>query len=103
MWEVFDIDGGDVRPVAALSSSDIPLYWSRDDRYVYVADSFLLPVDIWQVDLDSGQRDLWQQVHPPNLAGVSSLGNIKLVAEVDAYVAAYMRVLSELYLVEGLR
>jgi hypothetical protein len=101
-WVIYPPDGGEPRPIHALTEADLPLYWSRDRRYIYCADGFEPPVDIWQIDIDSGDRQLWRRVQPTNAAGVSLLGNIILVAEADAYVISYMRVLSTLYLVEGL-
>ena len=101
-WMIYAADGADPRPIDALTTMDIPLYWSKDRRYVYVVESFEPPADIWEVDIDTGQRQLWRQVQPLNPAGVGSLSNIILVAEADAYVAYYLRVLSQLYLVDGL-
>ena len=101
-WMIYALDGGDPRPIDALLATDIPLYWSKDRRYVYVVEGFELPADIWQVDIDTGQRQLWRRVQPLNPAGVSRLSNIIMVAEADAYVTYYLRVLSELYLVDGL-
>ena len=103
-WMIYPLDGGDPRPIEAMTSTDIPLYWSKDHRYVYVAEGFMLPVDIWRVDLETSRRQLWRRVQPLHSAGTGLLGNILLVAEseAEAYVAVYTRILSELYLVEGL-
>ena len=103
-WLIYPLDGGDPHPIEAMTSTDIPLYWSKDHRYVYAVDGFMLPVDIWRVDLETARRQLWRRVQPLQSAGTGSLGNILLVAEAEAeaYVAVYSRVLSELYLVDGL-
>ena len=47
-------------------------------------------------------KQLWRRVQPLNPAGVNRRGNIIMVVEADANSDAYLRVLSELYLVEGL-
>ena len=101
-WMIYPLDGGNPRPIEAMTSTDIPLYWSKDHRYVYTADGFTLPMDIWRVDLETARRQLWRRVQPVQSAGTGLRGNILLVAEAEAYVAAYSRVLSELHLVDGL-
>lgn len=102
-WAVYRFDGAEPRPIEALAASDTPIYLGQDHRYVYFVQNFTPPVDILRLDLDTGAREPWGRVNPPNLAGVGTIGDVLLVAETGAYATSYMRVLSELYLVDGLR
>ncbi len=60
-----------------------------------------LPNKVWLLDLSSGARRPWRDIAPPDLA----LGIPRLVITPDGatYVYGMQHVLSELYVIEGLR
>ena len=57
-WVLFPIQGGDGRPVPALTPEDIPLQWSHGGRYVYTVASVdgarQAAVDVFRVELALG-------------------------------------------------
>ena len=59
-------------------------------------------VDVMRVDLAGGRRELFKKIGPPDPAGVS-MYNVVFTPDGKYYAYAYINLLSELYLVEGLR
>ena len=55
------------------------------------------------MDARTGKRSLWRQLAPLDPAGVSSIDPILLSADGRAYVYSYRRLLSGLFVVEGLK
>ena len=62
-----------------------------------------VPVHVFQVEIDSGRRTLWKTLVPPDPAGVYTIRNFQVTPTGNAYFYGYVRVLSELYIVSGLR
>jgi hypothetical protein len=78
------------------------LRWS-DDGSVFVAAQGKLPRDIFRVDVATGRRSLWKKLSPPDPAGVQALFPIVLTPDGNSYAYGCFRVLSDLYLVDGLK
>ena len=56
-----------------------------------------------RVDVVSGRRELWKEFAPSDPAGVVEIQAIELTPDASAYAYTYVRILSELYVAEGLR
>jgi hypothetical protein len=99
------VGGGEPRPIEGLLPGEEPLAWTRDGRSLFVAESapgwHLLR--IVRFDLTSRKRTPWRELRPADLSGayVASLPVIAL--DGDAYFYTVLRVLTNLYLVDGLR
>ncbi len=76
-WVLFPIQGGDGRPVPALTPGDIPLQWSHGGRYVYTVASLdgarQAAVDVFRVELATGGRTLWKTLMPSDPVGVEDM------------------------------
>jgi dipeptidyl aminopeptidase/acylaminoacyl peptidase len=97
------VAGGPARPVPGLSPGDLLSRWSADGRLLYVFRRTELPVRLYRVDPATGRKELWKEIGPPDTAGVTGIGHFMLTADGASYVYNYVRTLSDLYLVEGLR
>jgi hypothetical protein len=53
--------------------------------------------------LASGKRKLWKELLPADAAGIDTVRGITITLDAKAYVYGYIRTLSDLYLVEGLK
>ena len=51
----------------------------------------------------SGERRPWKEVTPPELAGVYSIIELQITPDGKSYFYSYTRLLSQLYLVRGLK
>jgi hypothetical protein len=56
-----------------------------------------------RLEIGSGRRDLWKVLWPPDPAGVYTIVNLKITPTGQSYFYSYASVLSQLYLVSGLR
>jgi hypothetical protein len=56
-----------------------------------------------QIELSTGQRKPWKELVPSDSAGIDTIRGVELSADGKSYVYGYVRTLSDLYLVEGLK
>lgn len=75
----------------------------RDGRVLYVSRPEGLPAKIFRLDMATGERVLWKEIAPSDPAGVFGIDPILLTRDGKAYVYSYRRLLTDLYLVEGLK
>jgi len=100
---VFPIPSGEPRPIKGMEAGEVPVEWSADGHSLYVYRGGDLPAKVYRVDLSTGNRVLWKQLMPPDPAGVEFVGPVLPTPDGKAYVYGYRRLLSDLYLVEGLQ
>jgi hypothetical protein len=53
--------------------------------------------------MSTGHRQLWKELNPPDPAGINFIRPPQISADGKAYAYNYSRVLSDLYLVDGLK
>jgi Tol biopolymer transport system component len=100
---VAPIGGGDVRSVPGVEDEELPLQWRTDGRALYVYRSTRLPVQVFEVDLESGgrRRVLEIVVHDPT--GQDGNVTVALTPDARGYAYSFYRHLEELLLIEGLQ
>jgi Tol biopolymer transport system component len=95
---------GEGRALRGLESGDTPLRWSGDGRSLFLhAAGGGLPARVVRLDPASGRREPWMSLQPTDPAGVVGVGSIVLTPDGRTYVYEYIRALSDLYLVQGMR
>lgn len=92
---------GPCSSVTGAQPNEYPMHWDAGATGVLVWDR-TWPARIHRVDLETGRRDLWKEIHPPDLASVL-YGNIILARDGEHYIYRFRRISSHLYLGEGLR
>jgi hypothetical protein len=55
------------------------------------------------VDPSTGKRELWKDLSPSDSAGVYSVAPPRIAPDGKAYVYSYNRILSDLFVAEGIR
>jgi len=95
--------GGDPRPIPSLAAGELPVAWTSDGRSMYVYRSAELPAKVDLIELSTGRRTRWKELRPSDPAGVEFVGPILMTADAKTYVYGYRRLLTDLYVVEGLR
>ncbi len=100
---IYPIGGGAARPIAGMAEGEVPIVWGSDDNTLFVYRPGELPAKVYLLNLTTGQRKLWHELMPPDPAGVEYVGPILPTPDGKAYVYGYRRLLSDLYLVEGLK
>jgi serine/threonine protein kinase/Tol biopolymer transport system component len=100
---LFPVAKGDPKLIPGLMAGEAPVAWSADGRSLFIYHGGELPAKIYRLDISSGSRTLWKQLMPPDPAGVEYVGPILPSPDGTAYAYGYRRLLSDLYLVEGLK
>jgi len=100
---VWPAGGGSPHQVPGTGPGDRPVSFSADGRSLWVFRRGEVPVNVFQVEIGSGRRTLWKTLMPPDPDGVYAITNLQVTPTGDAYFYGYARVLSELYVVRGLR
>jgi Tol biopolymer transport system component len=95
------LDGGEPRSVAGAQPGDRIAHWGSDGA-LYVFRREDVPCRVYRIDPRDGRRELFRTLSPADPAGVVATNEVQLAAELHAYTYTYLRILSELYLVEGL-
>lgn len=103
---LYPLDGGEAHPLPQkpgerLNPTNIPR-WADDDHTIITAE-YGIPARLFRVDIQTWQKKLWKEIAPPDTAGVRSVDWVLITADGTSYVCTFRRVLSELYLVDGLQ
>ena len=100
---LYPVAGGPPRPVAGVEPGELPVRFDSTGALFVVSPVGVLPAQVTRVDVASGRREAWKQLTPLDPAGVFSIDPVRLSADGKSYVYSYRRLLSELFLVDGLR
>jgi len=93
---------GDSMPVAGVADGEFPIQWSHDGKSLYVTGLGELPARVFRVNPISGKRELWKQFAPSDPTGVAAVAGVVMTPDAAAYAYTYVRILSDLYVAEGL-
>jgi serine/threonine protein kinase/Tol biopolymer transport system component len=99
---LFPVDGGATRAIAGIADGEFPLRFSEDGRSIYVWKRDL-PARVYHVDLETGKRELWKELMPVDPGGVERISNVVITPDAKSYAYTFSRLLSDLFVVEGLR
>jgi DNA-binding winged helix-turn-helix (wHTH) protein len=99
---LYPMEGGPPRPIPGLQA-DESFAWSSDPRFMYVYQWKQSSVKVYRLNILTGHRELFREMTPPAVAGLQSISHIHFSSDGQAYVYSYTRLLSELYLVKGLK
>ena len=100
---LYPVEGGDPRLVPGVEPGEFATAWSGDSRSIFVLGRGQVPAQVYRVDITTGQRTFWRSMEPADSAGIDTIGRVIMSADNKAYVYNYVRTLSDLYLVQGLK
>ena len=100
---LYPVAGGEPVPVSGTAGDEAPTGWSADGRFVYVFRFGEIPAKVFELELSTGKRKLWKELVPADAAGIDTIRGITITPDARAYVYGYIRTLSDLYVVEGLK
>ncbi len=100
---LYPIPAAEPRGIQGLNEGEVPVGWTEDSKELYVYRPSETPAKVYRLNIESGQRTLWKQLMPPDPAGVEYVGPILPTPDGKAYVYGYRRMLSDLYVVDGLK
>jgi Tol biopolymer transport system component len=93
---------GEPRSISGVERGEQPIAWSSDGRSLYIYRPGELPAKVFVLSLDTGRRTPFRSLMPSDPAGVETIGPILITPDGKTCVFGYHRMLSDLYLIEGL-
>ena len=99
----FAVDGSAPIPLTYLDPDDEPLQWSPDGSLLFVRRAGAWPAAVDRVNTATGDRESWKTIQPADPAGIDTVIRILITPDGKSYCHDYVRVLSELSIVEGLK
>jgi len=100
---IYSMTGGAPVPVPGSAPREYPAGWSTDGRAVYVYLRGGSSAPVYRVDLATGKRELWKTINAPDSAGITGIAPVIVVMDGKSYAYGVTRILSTLYLVDGLK
>jgi hypothetical protein len=98
------LEGGEPRPVNNIRKNERPLSWGQDSASIYVrSEQWMLPVSVTQLNLATGARRELFQFMPGDPSGILMIRSIFPSPDGKVCALDYVRQLSDLYLVDGLK
>ena len=101
-WTMYPVDGGSPVALPGIREDEEVLGFDDKGQNLYVA-SQGLSKKIDRLDLATGKRTFFKEVRPADPTGVGSIAAIQLTPDGRSYCYSFMRALSRLYVVDGLR
>ena len=100
----YPVDGGEPREQPSSMPGDILFQEAHlRGRYAYGSLRQEVPLKVYRWDLQTGQKEFWKELAPEERAGVYSIGILSVTGDGKWYSYSYVRDLSDLYMVEGLK
>jgi len=99
---IFPVDGSPSRPFGGAVDFERPVGWSAKGDAVYLFLRGELPVNIWRLDLVTGERTLHREISPPDRTGVEGIASARMTPDEKSLAYSYYQRLSRMYTVEGL-
>ena len=94
---------GDPVAVPGVEPPERAVEWAPDGKSLYIYRRGELPMKVFRVDVASGKRELWREFAPSDPAGVVEIQGIEMTPDASAYAYTYVRILSDLFVAEGLK
>jgi hypothetical protein len=100
---LYPVPSGQPVLVPGTEPEEAPTGFSADGQFLYVFRFGVIPARVYEIELSTGKRKLWKELVPADAAGIDTIRGITITPDAKAYVYGYIRTLSDLYLVEGLK
>jgi dipeptidyl aminopeptidase/acylaminoacyl peptidase len=92
-----------LQEIKGSNADDRPVAFSSDGRSLWLFRRGEVPAHVEQLDIASGERRPWKTLAPSDVNGVYSIIEFQITPDGKSYFYSYTRLLSQLYLVTGLR
>ncbi len=96
-------EGRTLQQVPTEASGYSQIGWAQDGRHIFLYAIGEVPEKILRLDLDSGKLEFWRELTLEDLAGLIRIHPVIVTPDGRYWAFSYARVLSDLYVVEGLK
>ena len=99
---IYPVDGGEAADLVGGTAGERPLEWLPDGKSILVARADR-PNVVYEIEVSTGKRKLFRTLAIPEGLRAEDLGTPIFSADSKSYVYAYTRIVSDLYIVDGLK
>jgi Tol biopolymer transport system component len=99
----YPTEGGAPQPILHLKGADAIIGWSGNGRSLYVANVNEMPIRVYRFDPANGHKEMLKEIMPADPAGIFGYHYVFLTPDGKGYAYSVSRMLSDLYVVEGLK
>ena len=100
-WCLYPLAGGEPRPIAGTEGRWV-LGWGDGD-VLYMRDTQRLPARLFRLHVPSGRVEPWREIAPADRSGVVGIHGVSVTPDGRAYAYSFSRLLSDLYVLTGLK
>lgn len=100
---VYPLGGGEPELFRGLEYGELPVQWSADGAAIFVLQPVDSPPRVRRVERKTGRRTPWIEITPPDPAGILGVTRVRMTRDGKRYVYSFSQILSDLYLVEGMK
>jgi len=104
---ILPLAGGTPRRITAamtgLDRGAAPAGWTADGQHLFVYRGGPVPNPVRLLDLSTGQTQPWRDLTLQDPAGVARIEPVRVAPDGRSWAFGYVRILSNLYVVEGLK
>jgi len=95
--------GEPVRKVKGVEPGEVPMRWTADGTGAYFFNRDGFPTRIVRIELATGKRAVVREITPANPGGLPGIRSFAMTPDARHLAYNYVRKLSDLYLIEGLK
>ena len=99
---LYSVDGDEPRAVTGMLPEET-YTWTADPHFLYVYSAREKPIKIFRLNIVTGQRQFFKEIVLPESAGICGLTHLLFSPDGREYVYGYIQLLSDLYLVSGVK
>jgi serine/threonine protein kinase/Tol biopolymer transport system component len=100
---LYPVAGGEPQKLNITTDPDERIVDFLDDGKSVLVRTRSIPTKVVRVELATGKREPWKEIAPGDPAGVQSIPSMRFSADGKSYAYSTFRVLSDLYVVDGLK
>jgi Tol biopolymer transport system component len=98
----YPVDGSPAQEIPGIADPDIPLEWTADGKAIFIGRQDAGTWRVRRLEMATGRETPWMEVSPPEVAGLR-VSQLFLTADGRYYVHSYSRLLTDLYVADGIR
>jgi eukaryotic-like serine/threonine-protein kinase len=99
---IYSTENGERKAIAGMEAGEQPIGWTADGASIYVYRP-TVPARVFRVELAGGKRTLWKELSPADPVGVYFIRPPHIANDGKSYAYNYGRILSDLYVADGLK
>ncbi len=100
---IYPVDGGNPTPCKGFQQGELAVRWTQDGRSLITRLGQGLSTDVSVIDIATGRRTHLWRLAASDPAGASFPIGIAVTPDTKGYAYSFLRVIEDLYLVEGLK